>query len=83
MFPATPVDHPTDTTIVTMDRDSVEKSNRNSNNIKQNINEFNDCERNVIFRRFSVSEVKMTLNWTTDEIDNTVLSNDNKFVNFR
>lgn len=66
--------------LVTSDNDRID-ANRHSNKIEQSVNEQNDCERNVVYRKFSVSDDdRVTLNWTTGDV---ALSNESNFVNFR
>lgn len=90
-FPETPVDyHRNDYAnevvrngvqqIVTSDSDKKLDANRNSNNKKQSVIEQNDCERNVVYHKFSISDDKVTLNWTTGDVK---LSNESNLVNFR
>jgi hypothetical protein len=84
VFPETPVAYGSRADgaveqLVTSDRDGVD-ANRNSNKIEQSANDQNDCERNVVYRKFSVSDDKVTLNWTTGDV---ALPSENNFVNFR
>jgi hypothetical protein len=84
LFPETPVDRQSHSDgavrrIVTSDNGRID-ANRHSNKIEQSVNEQNDCERNVVYRKFSVSDDRVTLNWTTGDV---VLSNESNFVNFR
>lgn len=90
-FPETPVDYHRNgyanevvrngvQQIVTSDSDKKLDANRNSNNKKQSVIEQNDCERNIVYHKFSVSDEKVTLNWTTGDVK---LSNESNLVNFR
>lgn len=66
--------------LVISDGDRV-AANRYSNNIKQSVSEQqNDCERNVVYRKFSISDEKVSFNWTTGDV---ALPKDSNFVNFR
>ncbi|KAL7030062.1 hypothetical protein ACKWTF_006501 [Chironomus riparius] len=92
IFPETPVDYHRNgyanevvrngiQQIVTSDSDNKKlDANRNSNNKKQSVIEQNDCERNVLYHKFSLSDEKVTLNWTTGDVK---LSNESNLVNFR
>ncbi|CAG9803013.1 unnamed protein product [Chironomus riparius] len=92
IFPETPVDYHRNgyanevvrngiQQIVTSDSDNKKlDANRNSNNKKQSVIEHNDCERNVLYHKFSLSDEKVTLNWTTGDVK---LSNESILVNFR
>lgn len=88
IFPDTPVDYSRNSDvndvaveqIVTSDSDKKD-ANRNSNkNVKQGIFEQSDCERNVVYRKLSISDEKMTLNWTMGDVK---LTNESNLVNFR
>ncbi|KAG5683953.1 hypothetical protein PVAND_013208 [Polypedilum vanderplanki] len=88
LFPETPVDHRNHNNnnengaveqLVTSDSDRLD-ANRFSNKIEKSVNDQNDCERNVVYRKFSISEDRVTLNWTTGDV---LLASENNFVNFR
>lgn len=87
IFPETPVEYINDVVengvkqIVTSDSDKLD-ANRNSNNKKQNVIDQSDCERNIVYRKFSINDEKVTLNWTTGDIK--LPSNESNFIiNFR
>lgn len=55
-------------TTVSMESDSVESSDQN------------DCERNVVFHKFTSEDDKVIFNWTTS---GEALTSERNFVNFR
>lgn len=87
IFPETPVDNRRTgdvvEPIVTSDSgryNANRNSNTNSNVFKQGIMEQSDCERNIVYRKFSISDEKIKLNWTSGDVE---LSSGRSFVNFR
>jgi hypothetical protein len=77
MFQSAPVEREFVTDAMT-DADRVEM-NRNSNNIEQHVSESNDCERHVVYHKFSISDERerVSFKWRFDDDPAA------KFVNFR
>lgn len=59
-------------TTVSMESDSVESS--------QQYSDQNDCERNVVYHKFTSEDDKVIFNWTTSGETST---SESDFVNFR
>ena len=56
--------------------DSVGINRRDSNSISDQ----NDCERNVVYHKFSLDDDKVIFNWTTGD---AALAAESNFINFR
>lgn len=64
----------TPTASMSMNSDSVETNPSNR------ISDQNDCERNVVYHKFNISDDKVIFNWTTGDAALTAESN---FINFQ